>query len=105
MHRLRWRPVCATTHHSKPPHTLTPRAAHRGVHGRACDVRDESAVDALADFAVQRMGGLDLWINNAGCSQARKAPLVDTPADTIKVCTAAVQFTLGCTVSGSGSRL
>ena len=57
----------------------------RGIHGRACDVRDESAVEALADFAAQRMGGLDLWINNAGCSQARKAPLVDTPAETIKV--------------------
>ncbi len=56
----------------------------RGVHGRACDVRDEAAVGALAEFAVQRMGGLDLWINNAGCSQAPKAPLVDTPASTIK---------------------
>ena len=48
-------------------------------------MRDEAAVEALADFAVQRMGGLDLWINNAGCSQAVKAPLVDTPAQTIKV--------------------
>ena len=63
---------------------LQERFPGRGVHGCACDVRDEAAVDALAEFATRRMGGLDLWINNAGCSQAPKALMVDTPVSTIK---------------------
>ena len=30
------------------------------------DVRDESAVQQLADAAIERFGTVDVWINNAG---------------------------------------
>jgi 3-oxoacyl-[acyl-carrier protein] reductase len=36
------------------------------VHGRACDVRDEAAVQALVDWTVGRHGRLDCLVNNAG---------------------------------------
>jgi glucose 1-dehydrogenase len=38
------------------------------VEGIACDVSDLRQVEALAEFAVQKFGGLDIWINNAGLS-------------------------------------
>jgi NAD(P)-dependent dehydrogenase (short-subunit alcohol dehydrogenase family) len=34
--------------------------------GVACDVRDLASVEAAAAFAVDRFGGVELWINNAG---------------------------------------
>ena len=36
------------------------------VKGQLCDVREESQVYALARFAVQAFGRIDVWINNAG---------------------------------------
>ena len=36
--------------------------------GLACDVSDLRQVAALAEFAVSKFGGLDIWINNAGLS-------------------------------------
>ncbi len=38
---------------------------------RACDVTDETAVEALAQAAVDRTGGLDVWVNNAGITRDR----------------------------------
>lgn len=40
------------------------------------DVTDDDAVEALAGAAIDRFGGLDVWINNAGGSPVQ-APLVD----------------------------
>jgi NAD(P)-dependent dehydrogenase (short-subunit alcohol dehydrogenase family) len=42
-----------------------------GIHaehlaGKACDVTDYDQVQALWDFALQRFGRVDIWINNAG---------------------------------------
>lgn len=34
--------------------------------GVCCDVTDTSSVTAAADLAIQTMGGLDIWVNNAG---------------------------------------
>jgi len=31
-----------------------------------CDVGDTASVDALAAFAVEKLGAVDIWINNAG---------------------------------------
>jgi citronellol/citronellal dehydrogenase len=36
------------------------------VEGRACDIREEDQVDALVDGALERHGGIDLLVNNAG---------------------------------------
>lgn len=41
------------------------------------DVADEGTSKALLDAAVTALGGLDVWVNNAGISVL--APVVDTP--------------------------
>ena len=41
-------------------------ALGRGGHGFVTDVTDPAQVDALAAAAVEQMGGLDIWVNNAG---------------------------------------
>lgn len=38
----------------------------RPVHGLACDIRDRDAVAALADFALARVGRIDVLVNNGG---------------------------------------
>jgi len=38
--------------------------------GLACDVSEQSQVQALADFAVKTFGKLDVWFNNAGLETA-----------------------------------
>src|SRR5512144_1597413 len=40
------------------------------VKGQICDVKQEEQVYALARFAVQAFGRIDVWINNAGYSSA-----------------------------------
>jgi NAD(P)-dependent dehydrogenase (short-subunit alcohol dehydrogenase family) len=40
------------------------------VEGLACDVSNLRQVEALAEFAVQKFGRLDIWVNNAGLSAA-----------------------------------
>jgi 3-oxoacyl-[acyl-carrier protein] reductase len=49
------------------------------VFGRLCDVTDESAVQALVDDAEDKLGGVDVLINNAGLGGTRL--LVDMPDD------------------------
>ncbi|WP_256841957.1 3-oxoacyl-ACP reductase FabG [Ornithinimicrobium cryptoxanthini] len=34
-----------------------------------CDVRDEHAVESLAQRAADQFGGLDIWVNNAGITR------------------------------------
>jgi len=43
------------------------------------DVRDEAAVQRLADTAVEHLGGLDVWVNNAGVGLF--ARFEETPPD------------------------
>jgi NAD(P)-dependent dehydrogenase (short-subunit alcohol dehydrogenase family) len=43
----------------------------------AGDIADEGTAKALLDAAVTALGGLDVWVNNAGISVL--APIVDTP--------------------------
>lgn len=47
----------------------------------ACDVRRPDEVEALADFAVERFGRLDVWVNNAGIGYIMKPMLDVTPED------------------------
>jgi len=53
--------------------------ADGAVYGRLCDVTDEEAVQALIDEAEDKLGGVDVLINNAGLGGTRL--LVDMPDD------------------------
>ena len=46
-----------------------------------CDVRDPAQVRALAAHAVNRHGGLDIWVNNAGIGYIMKPLMEVTPDD------------------------
>lgn len=52
--------------------------AHTGarVATFVCDVRDPDRVEALAAFACERFGALDIWVNNAGIGYLMQ-PLLD----------------------------
>lgn len=50
------------------------------VKGQICDVREEAQVYALARFAVQSFGRIDVWINNAGYSSAAGG-ILETPPE------------------------
>jgi 3-oxoacyl-[acyl-carrier protein] reductase len=45
---------------------LAETAAELGVTGIPCDVTDEAAVQNLVDAAARELGGIDVWVNNAG---------------------------------------
>jgi short-subunit dehydrogenase len=52
--------------------------SHGTVTGQISDVREEGQVYALARFAVQSFGHIDIWINNAGYSSAAGL-MIETP--------------------------
>ncbi|MGI5270606.1 SDR family NAD(P)-dependent oxidoreductase [Nonomuraea sp. CA-218870] len=54
------------------------------VYGRAVDVSDAEQVQQLWDFAVDALGGVDLWINNAGVANTTR-PITETTADDVRV--------------------
>ena len=51
--------------------------------GTACDVAAFDQVQALADFAIARFGGFEIWINNAGLS-APYGPTAHVPVETFR---------------------
>lgn len=53
------------------------------IRGYLCDVREEEQVYALARFALQSFGRIDIWINNAGYSSAAGLMLETPPAQAI----------------------
>jgi short-subunit dehydrogenase len=67
---------------------------------RPADVRDPEAIAAVADDAVRRHGGLDLWVNDAGVAQF--GSLEDTPPEQFR---AVVDTNLMGTVHGARAAL
>lgn len=69
------------------------------VLGRACDVSVYADVQRLWDAATERFGGVDVWVNNAGTSNAQRA-FVELPPD-------AIQSVVGTNLVGvmNGSRV
>jgi len=61
-------------------------AAGRRALGIACDVADHRAVDAAADQIEQRMGPIEVWVNNAMTSIF--APFLDTDPEDFERATA-----------------
>jgi NAD(P)-dependent dehydrogenase (short-subunit alcohol dehydrogenase family) len=53
------------------------------VNGQTCDVRNEEQVYALARFAVQTFGRIDIWINNAGYSSSAGLMLETRPHEAV----------------------
>jgi NAD(P)-dependent dehydrogenase (short-subunit alcohol dehydrogenase family) len=54
---------------------------HGVVKGMRCDVRQERQVYALARWAVNRFGRIDVWVNNAGYSASAGRILETPPAE------------------------
>ena len=50
----------------------------------SCDISQTDDVQQLAAFAQQKLGRIDIWVNNAGVSQVPKASLADTAAEQIQ---------------------
>ena len=49
-----------------------------------CDITQPADVQQLAAEAKQKLGQIDIWVNNAGVSQIPKAPLAETSAEAIQ---------------------
>jgi glucose 1-dehydrogenase len=54
------------------------------VAGKTCDVTDLSQVQALAEFALEKFGSLDIWVNNAGSSPPYGPTLHVDPHDFVQ---------------------
>jgi NAD(P)-dependent dehydrogenase (short-subunit alcohol dehydrogenase family) len=65
----------------KAVRSLTDQGLHAA--GLACDAADLEQVQALAELAVARFGGLDIWVNNAGTG-APYGPTVSIDPDLFK---------------------
>jgi glucose 1-dehydrogenase len=55
------------------------------VAGKTCHVTDLSRVQALAEFALEKFGGLDIWVNNAGISGPYGPTIHMDPNDFVEV--------------------
>ncbi|SEG74398.1 Short-chain dehydrogenase [Thermomonospora echinospora] len=63
---------------------LRPEAAGSAtVHGHIVDVSDAAQVQELWDAATDALGGVDLWVNNAGVAHTTR-PIVETTADDVR---------------------
>ncbi len=72
---------------SRRPEAVAQRVAElskehpdRQIVGQACDVGDFAAVQALWDKAAGELGGVDIWVNNAG-RDGKKVPFFMLPPD------------------------
>lgn len=54
------------------------------VYAFQADITNEQQVVALTNYAIEKMGDIDIWVNNAGSSGYLTAPLVDFPTQKIE---------------------
>ncbi len=54
------------------------------VYHTTCDVSDAPSVEALGEFAKEKLGRIGYWINNAGINGGRRA-LMDVPLNTVEL--------------------
>lgn len=75
------------------------------VAGQACDIADADSVQTLWDAAVERFGGVEVWINNAGMN-LNQAPLWEQSAAGLKqlVNTNLTGLLFGCKVALAGMK-
>jgi chlorophyll(ide) b reductase len=57
---------------------------HWFVQGKACNVSKAEQVKALAAYAQQQLGSIDLWINNAGTNAYKYGPLLESDDDDLE---------------------
>lgn len=71
------------------------------IFGIPCDVIDLQAVEALGQFANEKLGTIDIWVNNAGINGNEMAPLVELSEDTIRsvINTNIIGTLFGCQVA------
>mmetsp|Transcript_7708 Transcript_7708/g.19650 ORF Transcript_7708/g.19650 Transcript_7708/m.19650 type:complete len:209 (+) Transcript_7708:3-629(+) len=63
---------------------LQTRFGEENVAGKVCDVSNPGQVKDLAQFAKDRVGNIDIWINNAGTNAYSFKPLVETDSAVLK---------------------
>lgn len=63
--------------------SLTQEFGEQRAFGTAADVRNGESVHALISFAKEKLGYIDIWINNAGSNAYTYKPLVDTNDEVI----------------------
>eukprot|EP00878_Enallax_costatus_P018718 GHUV01019721.1.p1 GENE.GHUV01019721.1~~GHUV01019721.1.p1 ORF type:complete len:204 (+),score=28.86 GHUV01019721.1:693-1304(+) len=57
---------------------LQKKFGKKRVVGKGCNVSKADQVKALADYAQQHLGSIDLWINNAGTNAYKYGPLLES---------------------------
>ncbi|XP_076896084.1 putative chlorophyll(ide) b reductase NYC1, chloroplastic [Bidens hawaiensis] len=71
--------------------------AHAKVVGTSCDVCDPNDVRNLANFAVNELGSIDIWINNAGTNKGFRPLLEFTDEDIQQIVSTNLVGSILCT--------
>ncbi|KAJ0986318.1 hypothetical protein J5N97_004674 [Dioscorea zingiberensis] len=71
--------------------------SHAKVVGMACDVCKPDSVRKLADFAINELGSIDIWINNAGTNKGFRPLIQFTDEDITQIVSTNLIGSLICT--------
>jgi len=75
--------ICDVKDCSVPAKALAAAHPNGRVFHTQCDVSDSKSVEALGEFAKEKLGKIGYWINNAGINGGRRA-LLDVPLNTVE---------------------
>ncbi|KAK9059456.1 hypothetical protein SSX86_020158 [Deinandra increscens subsp. villosa] len=73
------------------------KLSYAKVVGTSCDVCDPDDVRKLANFAVDKLGSVDIWINNAGTNKGFRPLLQFTDADIQQIVSTNLVGSILCT--------